>query len=183
MARRYPDGVELRARLAELRVAAGRTLAGYAAVWNKPTLIAGQFHEVVRRGAFAAHLATGADVFLLAHHDYTTPLARTGNGGLQLAEDAKGLAFEAPLPETRAADDILALARAGTIAGASFAFRVPPGGDRWTDATHRELIAVHLLEVSAVTQPAYAETSITARSRSPRASPALRRLRLYCETL
>ncbi|HSU03945.1 MAG TPA: HK97 family phage prohead protease [Acetobacteraceae bacterium] len=166
MIARFPDGVELRTAETELR-STGRTLLGHAAVWDRPTLIGGRggFTEVVKRGAFAAHLATGADVFLLAHHDFAQPLARTGNGSLQLREDDKGLAFEAVLPQTRAADDILELARAGTIAGSSFAFRVPPGGDAWPSRDRRELRAVELVEVSAVTAPAYAETTISARAR------------------
>ena len=164
MAARYPDGTETRSGIAELRAGAGRVLAGYAAVWDAPARIGGAFDEVVRRGAFTASLASGQDVFLLAHHDFNQPLARTGNGGLQLGEDARGLAFEATLPETRAADDILALARSGTIAGASFAFRVPTGGDRWPARDKRELVKLDLIEVSAVAQPAYAATSISARA-------------------
>jgi uncharacterized protein len=156
--------VETRSVAAELRVASGRMLFGHAAVWDRPALIGGRFTEVVRRGAFLAHLAGGSDVFLLAHHDFTMPLARTGNASLQLREDGIGLAFEATLPETRAADDILALARSGTIAGASFAFRVPAGGDVWLARDRRELRAVELVEVSAVTQPAYADTTVAARS-------------------
>jgi uncharacterized protein len=158
------SGVETRAIGTELRVSAGRTLFGHAAVWDRPALIGGRFTEVVRRGAFTAHLASGADVFLLAFHDFSQPLARTGNASLQLREDGIGLAFEAALPETRAADDILALARSGTIAGASFAFRVPAGGDAWPARDRRELTRVELVEVSAVTQPAYADTTISARA-------------------
>ena len=125
-AARNPDGTELRAApAAELRAGSGRTLAGYAAVWDSPARIGGVFDELVRRGAFTASLASRADVFLLAHHDFSQPLARTGNASLQLREDARGLAFEAALPETRSTDDVLALARSGTLAGASFAFRVP----------------------------------------------------------
>jgi uncharacterized protein len=157
-------GVETRAVATELRVSSGRTLLGHAAVWDRPALIGGRFTEVVRRGAFSAHLASGADVFLLAHHDFSQPLARTGNASLQLREDGIGLAFEATLPETRAADDILALARSGTIAGASFAFRVPAGGDAWPARDRRELRAVELVEVSAVTLPAYADTTVSARA-------------------
>ena len=170
-ASRYPDGTETRTGTAELRAGAGRVLAGHAAVWDSPALIGGRFSEVVRKGAFAAHLATGADIFLLWAHDFSMPLARTGNASLQLREDARGLAFEATLPETRAADDVLALARAGTIAGASFAFRVPPGGDRWPSPNNRELVKLDLIEVSAVAQPAYAGTTISARALARAAGP------------
>ena len=155
--------IETRSLAAELRVSGGRTLFGHAAVWDRPTRI-GAFSEVVRRGAFSEHLASGADVFLLAHHDFTQPLARTGNHSLQLREDGIGLAFEAALPETRAADDILALARTNTIAGASIGFRVPAGGDVWVSRDRRELRQLELIEVSAVTVPAYPETTVSARS-------------------
>lgn len=183
-AARYPDGTERRsAAAAELRAGSGRTLSGYAAVWDAPARIGDAFDEVVRRGAFAKSLASGAEVFLLAHHDFAQPLARRGNGSLQLREDHRGLAFEAALPETRAADDVLALARSGTLAGASFAFRVPDGGDHWPTRNKRELLRVDLIEVSAVAQPAYAATTISARAMARAAgyndaAARLRRLRL-----
>lgn len=163
MTRRYPDGVETRTAATELRVAPGRTLHGLAAVWDKPTQIGG-FIEVIRRNAFSSHLASGADVFLLGHHDFAQPLARSGNGSLKLTEGAEGLEFEATLPATRAADDILELARTGTLAGASIGFRVAPGGEHWPTRDKRELRQLELIEVSAVTLPAYAGTSVSARS-------------------
>ena len=160
----YPDGAERRSVAAELRAAGGRTLRGYAAVWDRPARIGGTFDEVVRRGAFTASLASGGNVFLLSQHDWTQPLARTGNGSLALREDDTGLAFEATIAETRAGDDVLALARSGTLLGASIGFRVPSAGDRWPTRDKRELTRIDLLEVSAVTVPAYAETTISARA-------------------
>jgi HK97 family phage prohead protease len=59
---------------------------------------------------------------------------------------------------------VLAQARAGIVTGASFGFRVPQGGDAWPARDKRELIRVDLLEISAVTVPAYADTSISARA-------------------
>ena len=181
---RYPNQTETRSRPAEFRAGSGRVLAGYAAVWDSPARIGGAFTEVVRRGAFTASLASGQTIYLLAQHDFAQPLARSGaNGSLQLREDAKGLAFEATLPETRAADDILTLARAGIIAGASFAFTVPEGGDTWPTRDRRELVRLNLLEVSAVTVPAYAASTISARalarsSGHAEASARIRRMRL-----
>ena len=177
---RGPNGTETRAAPAELRAGAGRRLEGYAAVWDAPARIGGAFDEVVRRGAFTASLASNRDVYLLAHHSWDQPLARSANGSLQLHEDAKGLAFSSVLPETRAADDVLALARSGTIAGASFAFLVPEGGDRWPTRDKRELIRLDLIEVSAVAQPAYLATSISARAMAKAAgyAEAAARIRL-----
>ena len=78
---------------------------------------------------------------------------------------------------------MLALARSGTLAGASFAFRVPEGGDRWPSRDKRELLRVDLIEVSAVAQPAYAATTVSARAMARaagyhEAAARLRRLRL-----
>ena len=181
---RGPNGLESRsAPAAELRTGTGRTLAGYAAVWDTPARIGGRFNEVVRRGAFVDSLASRRDVFMLAQHDWHQPLARLGNGTLQLHEDARGLAFTAQVAETRAGDDILALARSGTIAGCSFSFTIPDGGERWQGREHRELVRLDLHEISAVTQPAYQGTAISARAMARAAGYAsacahIRRLRL-----
>ncbi len=181
---RFPDGSERRSAPLELRAGAGRTLEGYAAVFDKPTRIADLFEEVVRRGAFAASLANGKPVFLLSQHDFAQPLARSGAGGtLSLVEDGKGLAFSATLPETRAADDVLAQTRAGIVTGASFGFRVPTNGDRWPARDKRELVRVDLLEISAVTIPAYADATVSARAMArargcAEANAYVRRLRL-----
>jgi HK97 family phage prohead protease len=75
------------------------------------------------------------------------------------------LLFTATLPQTRTADDIIELARSGTIAGASIGFRVRPGGEKWPSRNVRELHELELIEISAVTAPAYADTTISARSR------------------
>ena len=125
-------------------------------------------------------MASGKPIYLLSQHSYADPLARSGPGGtLQLAEDARGLAFSATLPETRAADDVLALARAGILSGASFGFTVPEGGDRWPARDKRELVRVDLLEISAVTLPAYADATVSARAMArARGCAYIRRLRL-----
>ena len=44
-------------------------LSGYAAVFDKPTNIAGMFDEVIRHGAFRNAIASGQDVALLYNHN------------------------------------------------------------------------------------------------------------------
>jgi len=177
--RRYPNGVELRAAV-EVR-AAGRRLEGYASVFDSETRIA-EFTEIVRPGAFAASLKSGRDILGLADHDYGRLLGRTGSGTLRLAEDRRGLAFDLDLPDTGLGRDTLALAERGDLGGASFAFR--PVEETWSTARdRRELRSVELVEISVVSSfPAYAETSVAARSRGGPCGE-LRRLRLFCETL
>jgi uncharacterized protein len=157
--------LERRAAL-ELR-AAGRRLEGYAAVYDVATQI-GDFTETVAPGAFARSLAAGADILALADHDATKVLARTKAGTLRLSEDSRGLHFETvDLPLTSFANDTLELVRSGNAGGASFAFRVMDGGERW-DGNHRTLLAVDLREISIVSAfPAYDGTIVHTRSRPP----------------
>lgn len=157
---------ERRSALIELR-AAGRRLEGYAATFGTEARIA-DFAETIAPGAFSASLATGGDILALVDHDPTRLLARTRSGSLRLSEDSKGLAFEIDAPDTQSGRDVLALAERGDLGGMSFAFTVPPGGDRW-EGRKRELRAVNLREISVVSSwPAYAGTSVQARSAAPR---------------
>ena len=159
---RFPDGVEVRAA-AEMRTA-GRRLEGYAARFNVTARIADRFNEVIRPGAFRASLMAGPDTLALVDHDPGRLLARTSSGTLRLNEDAAGLAFSLDLPDTSLGRDVLALAERGDLGGMSFGFR--PTDEAWPAADRRELRAVDLVEVSVVhAWPAYAETTVAARSR------------------
>lgn len=155
--------IERRA-LGEVRAAGeGRKLQGYAALYNSETKIPGLGREVIRPGAFTRALREGQDVRLLVNHEPSQILARTRNGTLRLREDERGLAFEADLPDTQLARDVLELVRRGDLSQMSFAFRVKR--DNWSPDGLRELLDVDLFDVSVVTYPAYEETTVTARSR------------------
>lgn len=151
----------LERRAAEVEVRAkGRKLEGYAAVFETRAKIA-DFDEIIARGAFADSLKAG-DKLALLDHDAGKLLARTRNGSLKLAEDIRGLHFEIELPKTTLANDVLALAEAGSLGGASFGFVATR--DAWTGSL-RTLHAVDLREVSIVSAwPAYPMTSVSARS-------------------
>lgn len=153
------EQLERRAAEIELR-AKGRKLEGYAAVFDTRVRIS-DFDEQIARGAFADSLRSG-DKLALVDHDAAKVLARTRNGSLKLAEDARGLHFEIDLPCTTLADDVLALAEAGSLGGASFGFNVKR--DAWA-GTLRTLEAIDLREISIVSAwPAYPQTSVSARS-------------------
>lgn len=165
---------------AEVRVAQGRKLQGYAARFNTEARV-GHFVEVIRPGAFAASLR-GRDILALVDHDPTRLLARTRTGTLELREDAEGLAFTIELPDTQAGRDVLTLAERGDLGGMSFGFTVAKDGERW-DGNKRELRAVTLHEISVVSAwPAYDGTSVAARS-VPHVGQRLSLARLYLETL
>jgi HK97 family phage prohead protease len=166
--------IETRAAL-ETR-AEGRKLVGYAAVYDSETRIS-DFTETIRRGAFTASLANGADKLALVDHDNGKVLARTKSGTLRLSEDERGLQFEIDVPQTTLGNDILAMATRGDLGGASFAFTVADGGESWS-GDRRELRSVNLHEVSVVQSfAAYSATSVSVRSRQNR-SAAQRRIAL-----
>jgi Escherichia/Staphylococcus phage prohead protease len=160
----------------ELRISQ-RRLEGYAAKFGVQARIA-DFVETIRSGAFAASLRSGADVLALVDHDATKVLARTKSGNLKLAEDTTGLAFELSIPDTTVGRDVLALAERSDLGGMSFGFIVEKDGERW-QGNRRELVALDLREISVVSAwPAYPQTTVTARMRTPRLNLATR----YLET-
>ena len=158
--------------------ATGKTLTGYAAVFNSEAVL-GDFSEVIRQGAFAKSLATGSNIRALYQHQGDALLGTTRGGTLQLREDAKGLAFELALPDTTHGKDLAILVGRGDVAGCSFGFRVAPGGDRWEQRGGRlvrELIDVELVEITLTSDPAYLDTTVAMRSRSAHVCTDSRRL-------
>lgn len=141
-----------------------RTLAGYAAVFNSEASIGGYFREVIAPGAFAETLKT-ADVRALVDHDSGRLIGRKSNGTLRLSEDKRGLKVEIDLPDTSDGRDVAALVERGDMDGMSFGFMVTH--DEWDetqDPPIRTIHAVNLREVSAVTFPAYDDTSLALRT-------------------
>ena len=158
--------------------ATGKTLTGYAAVFNSEAVL-GDFSEVIRQGAFAKSLATGSNICALYQHQGDALLGTTRGGTLQLREDAKGLAFELALPDTSHGKDLAILVGRGDVAGCSFGFRVAPGGDRWEQrgaTLVRELLNVDLVEITLTSDPAYQDTTVAMRSRSANVCTDSRRL-------
>ena len=146
--------------------ATGKTLHGIAAVFNSEANL-GPFCEVVRPGAFAKSLATGSNIRALYHHDGSALLGTTRGGTLQLRETPQGLAFELALPDTTHGRDLAILVDRGDVAGCSFGFRVPEGGDRWEERGQtlvRELLTVDLVEITLTSDPAYQDTTVALRN-------------------
>ena len=143
-----------------------RTIAGYAAVFGGEADIGGYFREVIAPGAFTKTLQS-ADVRAYFDHDRGRVLGRSSSGTLRLREDETGLAVEIDLPDTSDGRDVETLIARGDIDGMSFGFMVTH--DEWNETVDppvRTIHAVELREVSVVSEPAYADTSIALRSRA-----------------
>jgi HK97 family phage prohead protease len=159
-------------RIAELRAEApagteSLVLAGRPIVYDQPTTIndpAGKFIEIIERGALDG--ADLSDVRLMYGHDTSrVPLARTPKT-MQLSVSPAGLDMEATLPDTEGAREVHTAVKRGDLSGMSFAFKVPPGGDRYDRATNTRTIhkIAKVLECSVVVFPAYATASVEARA-------------------
>ena len=151
----------------ELRVSAAGGLTGYAAVFNLPSRDLGGFVETVLPGAFSGSLADGSNILALYEHDLQRVLGRVGAGTLTLEQDARGLRFDIDLPEAQYARDLLGSVKRGDVTGGSFGFRVPDGGESWTErddgTIHRALATVELMEITVTSMPAYTDTAVAMR--------------------
>lgn len=157
--------LELRSFQHELRDAAENEptkLVGYAAVFNSPADIAGVFTEVIQPGAFTETIKTDP-ILALLNHNNNLVLGRNTSGTLLLREDAKGLYFEIDIPDTTVGRDLTVLIQRGDIDSCSFAFS--PDEESWDHEQNiRTLQKVTLYDISVVTNPAYSDTSVSARS-------------------
>jgi HK97 family phage prohead protease len=143
----------------------GKTIAGYAAVFNSPTDICGLWLEVVEPGAFTETLSNGRDVLALYSHELERLLGRQSAGTLRLIQDDKGLAVEIDLPDTSDGRDVGVLVQRGDLKGMSFGFCVTK--QEWDETVtppKRTIMAVDLYEVTVTADPAYEDTEIGMRS-------------------
>jgi len=153
-------------RAYELRQEGNNRLSGYAAVFGAVSRDLGGFTESIREGAFTRTLSDGDNILALYGHDDKSILGRVGAGTLKLREDQRGLWFEIDLPPTSTAKDLAALVERRDVAGASFAFTVPKGGDHWSELNgkpHRQLLDVSLHEITITGNPAYPDTTVAKR--------------------
>jgi len=145
------------------------TLAGYAAMYGKPSVNLGGFVETLAPGAFRSTLArikSGEhDLFLLTEHTQQNILARVSAGNLRLEEDSVGLRFTVELPDTQLGRDVRELVGRGVLRGMSFSFA--PIRDSWPQPGSRTVHDLTAYEISIVSSPAYPSTSVIATRGRP----------------
>ena len=150
----------------------GKVITGRPIVYNSRTDL-GLFDEIIEPGALNRTDLT--DVRFLVNHDISRiPLARSrrnnGNSTMQLTVDNAGMGIRVIL-DTENNSEARALYSAverGDISGMSFMFGIR--GEEWEelDSDHptRKITDIStVVEVSAVTFPAYESTEINARSK------------------
>ena len=148
----------------------GHFLSGRPIVYNSRTDL-GWYDEIIEGGALDQ--TDLRDVrFLVNHNTDMIPLARsrnnTENSTMQMTVDGDGMGIRVDLDTENNAEakSLYSAVSRGDISGMSFMFTVD--GEAWDDIdsehpTRRIRSISRVLEVSAVTFPAYEATSITAR--------------------
>lgn len=158
--------------------AIGRTFIGYSSVFGKRTAIGnpakGGFLEEISPGAYTKTIAEADQRFLLDHNPFYV-VARRSAGSLNQVQDHYGLLVRANLDYNLSyVNDLAANVRNGNLTGMSVGFRVPEGKDEWTntmldtrngqvEVELRTIKEIALIENSAVTFPAYTDTTASLR--------------------
>lgn len=152
----------------------GAYLVGRPIVYESQTNI-GPFDEIIHRGALDS--ANLKDVRFLVNHDKSKlPLARSRNNNanstMQLSVDDRGLVIRVNLDIENNADakSLYSSVQRGDVSGMSFLAFIAEGGNDWENLesehpTHHIHRFSNVIEVSAVTFPAYDDTEIIARSK------------------
>lgn len=158
----------------------GNIIVGRPIVYGQRTNI-GLFDEIIEQGALDA--ADLKDVRFIINHDLTRiPLARSRNNNngksstMHLDVDEKGMKIEVLL-DTERNSEARALYSAvdrGDISGMSFWLMVAKGGDKWDNVRSDHPLRhvnkiIRVVEVSAVSFPAYEGTEIDVRSTDEKA--------------
>lgn len=150
----------------------GSIITGRPIVYDSLTDL-GWFSEIIERGAL--NNADLRDVRFLVNHDLSKiPLARSrrnnGNSTMQLFVDDEGMRIRVSLDTEHNAEarSLYSAVERGDITGMSFMFSV--NGEEWdnleSDHPTRRIKEIgSVVEVSAVTFPAYDATEIFARSK------------------
>jgi uncharacterized protein len=151
-----------RAEVVEIR-SGSRRVGGLAAVFNSPSRDLGGFREVVEPRAFTHAEKSGfPNVTCTFEHDPRLLLGTTNARTLELRTIPTGLDYTVDLPNTVDGDKVLELSQRGDLRS-SMEFQSVQDEFEWRGGMPvRHLIALRLLSVSPVGNPAYTGTTTVA---------------------
>lgn len=147
-----------------------RTIRGYGIVFNKESVDLRShgrtFREVIRPEA-----VEGVDfskVLSMHNHRSERLLGNSASGTMRTGTDGIGVWYEVDLPDSPTGEDVLVSVRRGDTPGSSFQFDIKSDGEKWSvrsGKAFREVIAFNgVYEMGPVSEPAYPDTTIAARS-------------------
>ena len=127
-----------------------------------------KFRERIAKGAFQRAIdrakKEGKPIKLLLRHNSVDLLASTANSSLELEEDDIGLSFRANIVDTTIGRDAHTYVKSGLMTSMSFGFRNPV--DSWSFENGEQIRTLKdfdLTEISILDNPAYLDSSVTAR--------------------
>lgn len=162
-------------------ISEGRTIEGYAIVFNQRSQVMYDFwedvyfEEIILPEAVTPELIRSCDIKALMEHNRERLLARSnkGEGTLELEIDEVGLKYRFTAPNTKDGDDAIELVSRRDIGGSSFGFIARSKGcveREWDKSTQRWLHRIRkfdaIFDVTLTSDPAYTQTSVNVRSLS-----------------
>lgn len=167
MERRISVSPETRARVTNEET---RTIRGYGIVFNKESVdlrANGRvFREVIRPEAVRG--VNLNNILSMHNHRSERLLGTTASGTMRTGVDSVGVWYEVDLPNAPTGHDVLESVRRGDTPGSSFQFDIRSDGDKWSmreGKAFREVTQFNgVYEMGPVSEPAYPDTSISARS-------------------
>lgn len=152
----------------------GRTIEGYAVVFGSESALlvdwCEAYREIIEPGAVTEEDLKGWDIKMTMWHNREKLLARSnkGTGSLRLSVDERGVRYEFEAPDTADGNNALELVRRGDLSGSSFTFSTTPDAVRYEEREDGTLLRHvdrigRVYEMTLASDPAYSETSVTAR--------------------
>lgn len=188
---------ELRVRAKGEGEGSGRTIEGYAILFDTPSAPLYEdeeevIREIIDRSAVTQELLDSSDIKFTMFHNRQLLLARSkeGKGTLSYRLDEKGVAFSFDAPHTPDGDKALELIRTGIIDGCSFAFttryydrdcveRSVKNVAGRAEVTCRVKVILSIQDMTITPDPAYPMTEVEARELSGQRKPEPEDLRSY----
>lgn len=152
-----------------------RTIEGYAIVFGVRSQLLfdwyDRYYEIIEPGAIDEARLREMDIKMTLFHDREMLVARSnkGTGTLKLTVDEVGVKYEFEAPRTPAGETALELVRRGDLAGSSFTYWSDEKTSVRYDLTDEDILVRHVdridkvYEMTIASDPAYVETSVSAR--------------------
>lgn len=143
-------------------------IEGYFALFDDETELFPGYYESIDKRAFNRALENKDDVKALFDHDSAKVLGRTKSNTLQIRADDKGLFGKIEINKNDTdAVNLYHRVKRGDIDQCSFGFIIRDSEDEMrSNDFHTRITDLDLFEVSVVTFPAYANTSVEARKQN-----------------
>ena len=149
-----------------------RLIEGCAIVFNSVSEDLG-FREIIESTAISQELIDNSDIYLNFNHDDDKILGRSncGKGSLNVELREDGVYFSIEAPKNDLGDTVLEYLKRGDVDKCSFCFWVDPDDEEAETWTYEDGIAIRTIhkiaglhDLSIVWNPAYSETTVSARS-------------------